>query len=421
MDPRPIEADAAALRGLVQLLEHSADGFVQFDASGRVGYLNAAARAEIGYAPQASLDGLNLVQVMTSAAWRVVQRDALPALHQAGHWQGELMLRTGGTHVQPFSASVVAHPAGATGAGGYSAQLRNLSAKQLAHQQIQRQADVLQAITEAIPATVVVVDGEGRYRFCNAAFERQAGRPREQILGHRAAEVLGADEVARRRPFMARAYAGEAVSFTLDYPSAYGTTWLELSCIPLKVAGVVDGFVGITQDVTERRREQDRLTHLAERDPLTGLLNRAGFEAAVEQRLRTPEAGTPALLYIDLDRFKPVNDTHGHAAGDRVLQQFARRLAAAVRSRDVVARLGGDEFAVLLSGMRDEAHALSVADKILAAAREPIETEYATLRISASIGLAFGLRPQAGWREMLARADGQLYVAKGAGRDRAAG
>ena len=125
----------------------------------------------------------------------------------------------------------------------------------------QAQSNVLRLVTEAIPATVVVVGADGRYRFVNGAFERYAGLPRERILGRTAVDVLGEHEVARRRPFMLRALHGETVTFTLDYVRPEGTTWLELSCIPLRLAGqAVDGFVGVAQDITSQRREQDRLT-----------------------------------------------------------------------------------------------------------------------------------------------------------------
>ncbi|HMX11353.1 MAG TPA: diguanylate cyclase [Burkholderiaceae bacterium] len=284
-------------------------------------------------------------------------------------------------------------------------------------QAVQRQTDILRLVTEAIPATVVVVGGDNRYHFVNSAFERYAGLPRDQILGRTAMDVLGEVEVARRRPWMKRALTGETVRFTLDYATPDGTQWLELTCIPLKMAGgEVDGFVGIGQDVTQQKLEQDRLTDLARRDPLTGLFNRLGFEQQIEYLVRQGRGGQLGLLYIDLDAFKPVNDTHGHAAGDRVLEQFAHRLKALVRPTDVVARLGGDEFAVLLVGLREAANAAVVAGKVVHAATAPFDTDVGPLHIGASVGAAFAVNPELGWRELIARADAQLYVAKAAGR-----
>ncbi|MFT3955715.1 MAG: sensor domain-containing diguanylate cyclase [Piscinibacter sp.] len=408
-----------ALAGLARLLECSADGLVQADHGGMISYLNAAARSQLGLPGDAAGGPLHWHELLDPQAGRRACRSIPAALRRDGRWEGELRLRGAGGHSVPFQILAVAHHDDGASVTHYSALLRSVAGERQAHQQIQRQADILQAITEAIPATVVVVDGKGCYRFANRAFERYCGLGREQIIGRRAIDVLGPDEVARRRPFMARAYQGEAVEFVLDYPGDQGTQWLALSCIPLKVDGVVDGFVGISQDVTREHRERDRLVHLAERDPLTGLLNRGGFERSIENLMFGETPTSVALLYVDLDHFKPVNDTHGHLAGDRLLQMFAQRLLKAVRTSDVVARLGGDEFAVLLPGVPDHGQAVLVADKVLAAARQPFVLDDCTLNVTASVGVALGLQPQAGWRELLGRADTMLYRAKADGRGRA--
>jgi diguanylate cyclase (GGDEF)-like protein len=151
---------------------------------------------------------------------------------------------------------------------------------------------------------------------------------------------------------------------------------------------------------------------------LTSLLNRAGFETRVDHKLRSGERHELALLYIDLDHFKPVNDQLGHLAGDRLLQMFARRLGEAVRSSDVVARLGGDEFVILLSGVNNLATAEAVADKVLAAASLAFDIEGRSVRVSASIGVALMAQADVGLRDLLSRADGLLYRAKAAGRGR---
>jgi len=282
---------------------------------------------------------------------------------------------------------------------------------------LRRQTDILRMVTEAIPATVVVVGSDNCYHFVNSAFERYAGLPREQIIGRTAMEVLGELEVARRRPWMRRAIAGETVSFVLDYPGPDGLQYLQMTCIPLKLeGGQIDGFVGISQDVTAHRREQARLADQARQDALTGLLNRLGFEQQIERHVAQGDGDRLGVLYIDLDHFKPINDTHGHAVGDQVLAGFAQRLRAVVRSSDAVARLGGDEFAVLLQNLNEPANAARVAAKVVEAASAPFETEVGPVRIGASVGSAFGVNAALGWRELVGRADAQLYLAKAGGR-----
>ena len=288
--------------------------------------------------------------------------------------------------------------------------------------ELQRRGSILGTVTETIPAIVSAVDRELRYRFVNGAFERWYGRPRAEVLGRGAHEVMPAADVARSKPWADRALAGETVHFERDYPAREGAPHLAVSYVPIRLAdGTVDGFVGIAQDITQHRREQLRLLDLAQRDPLTGLLNRAGFEAEMAARMQSGQSRSLALLYVDLDHFKPVNDQHGHAVGDQLLQLVAQRLVSLVRPSDAVARLGGDEFALLLSGVRELAAAQAVADKIVEAAHTPYMVGPLELRIHASIGVAYTVDPAGGAKDLLARADAMLYRAKQAGRGRQVG
>lgn len=127
-----------------------------------------------------------------------------------------------------------------------------------------------------------------------------------------------------------------------------------------------------------------------------------------------------ALLYIDLDHFKPVNDRHGHATGDRLLRQFADRIGELVRPSDAVARLGGDEFTIALRGVRQLSHAQTVADKVIIAAKQPFEVGALRLQIGASVGVAHRVDPAGDWHALLARADTALLRAKAEGRGRQA-
>ncbi|SFR77073.1 GGDEF and EAL domain-containing protein [Sphingomonas jatrophae] len=171
--------------------------------------------------------------------------------------------------------------------------------------------------------------------------------------------------------------------------------------------------LGIIFDVTEERQREERLSRQASTDPLTGVLNRRGFDTALSPALR--EAGAPpALLLVDLDRFKPINDTYGHDMGDRVLREVVRRLRQSVRSRDIVARLGGDEFAVLLPRI-DIASAEQAAQRIVTTLAEPIELGSVVVHTGASVGVAIA-EPQDDAPSILRRADEALYAVKRSGR-----
>lgn len=164
----------------------------------------------------------------------------------------------------------------------------------------------------------------------------------------------------------------------------------------------------------ERKRDQARLQYLADHDALTGLANRKHFHERLEAQLR--HAGRDgdrfALLYLDLDGFKQVNDRYGHDAGDRLLREAARRLRGCVRASDLVARLGGDEFVAMLPGVVDAGHAAAVADAVRAALQQPFVLDAETIWVGASIGIV--LHPQHGDRRepLLRRADRAMYDAK---------
>jgi diguanylate cyclase (GGDEF)-like protein len=176
-----------------------------------------------------------------------------------------------------------------------------------------------------------------------------------------------------------------------------------------------------SRDVTDRVAQQEQLERLAFHDALTGLPNRALFADRVAHALRkrTTRTAPPAVLFMDLDGFKAVNDSAGHAVGDALLIHAARRIQASVRAEDTVARLGGDEFAALLEGEagRHPSRAEDVAERILAALTQPYEIAGKKALVSASIGMTLAL-PGVTPDELLRQADEAMYEAKRAGKGR---
>jgi diguanylate cyclase (GGDEF)-like protein len=211
--------------------------------------------------------------------------------------------------------------------------------------------------------------------------------------------------------------AGEEVSFELVHGAPGEQHHTRLTYVPLHLGtGALDGFVTVTQDITRQKQEEVRLKALAQQDALTGLFNRAGFEEALQGMQDTGQS--LAVLYIDLDFFKPVNDTYGHPVGDEVLRSFGERLTHLVRPTDYVARLGGDEFAIALTGLPDGEHAALLAEKVLAAAMHPFEIGQWVVHVAASVGVAYCKAGQVDWREVVARSDQKLLQVKASGRGR---
>ncbi len=197
---------------------------------------------------------------------------------------------------------------------------------------------------------------------------------------------------------------------------------LERYSLPQRIGGRVVGRVWSFRDVTDRRRADERLQHLADHDPLTDLLNRRRFEEELTRELaRKARYGSGgALLLLDLDNFKGVNDTHGHLWGDEVLRGTARLLSSRLRSTDVLARLGGDEFAVLLPEA-DEVRAVKLAEELLEVTRSHVfETEHGRLKMTTSLGVVALDALDGSGVEPMAAADTAMYRAKRDGRDRLA-
>jgi diguanylate cyclase (GGDEF)-like protein len=180
------------------------------------------------------------------------------------------------------------------------------------------------------------------------------------------------------------------------------------------------GWVTLIEDITERRRAEAEIVHLARHDVLTGLANRAEFNARLEEASRRLKrnGGNLAVMMIDLDRFKAVNDTLGHLAGDQLLSEVARRLQSTVRDTDVLARLGGDEFAIIQEGGADQREgAVALALRIIEAISVPFDLNGQQVEVGTSIGIA--LAPEDGVEpdELLRRADLALYSVKSSGRN----
>ncbi len=267
-------------------------------------------------------------------------------------------------------------------------------------------------------------DAEGRYLYASPASERLFGLSPDQLVGRWASEVgiggLGDDRaVAAELATRYAQSAGEAVTTEFHVTRPDGAErWVETALRVVDRAGASE-LVAVTRDVTARKRAEAELAHQALHDTLTGLPNRALFQDRLEQALRRArrrERGV-AVLFVDLDRFKLINDSFGHAAGDRLLCDVAARLRAELRPEDTIARFGGDELTILCEDVAGEAGVRSIANRIAALFDEPFLVEDSEAFLQASIGIA--LADETTEPENLIRdADAAMYRAKDAGRGR---
>ena len=259
------------------------------------------------------------------------------------------------------------------------------------------------------------VDADNRVTYISSRMTALLGKPASQLLGHSLASLLGGNaelgrKLLEKQPFNA---------LDMELQTARGTRWISIAGDPIiDTAGRFEGFRGVGSDITEMRQTQERLTHLANMDVLSGLPNRGRVRQLLGEALRTATAGNVpcAILFLDLDGFKPVNDTFGHPKGDAVLRAVAKRLVDEVGADGHVGRMGGDEFAIVVIDAQSRKKIEQMSDRIIQAIKEPYVIDQTEIRIGVSIGCAFGPIDGATVDDLILKADLALYEAKGAGR-----
>lgn len=299
---------------------------------------------------------------------------------------------------------------------------RDISEQRQAEKELRRASTVFEHSTAAI----LVTDQDGRIVQINPAFRRITGYADEEVLGQWPT-MLGADsEQTHRIDFVLRQIA-EAGSWEGEFnikrkDNAVQPCWVGITAVR-DAADTLVSYVCFFSDISERKANENRIHYLAYYDSLTQLPNRALFQDRLQSSLQQAarHGGSIALMFLDLDRFKPINDSLGHAAGDRMLRDVAVRLSLCVGDGDTVARMGGDEFTLLLQpeDSRDEAlsRAMHVAERILISLSEPFVLSGREFFVTASIGIA--LSPQDGedMNQLMKNADTAMYHAKERGKN----
>jgi diguanylate cyclase (GGDEF)-like protein/PAS domain S-box-containing protein len=278
----------------------------------------------------------------------------------------------------------------------------------------------MRALIDSSPDLITLTDASGHILYQSPAIARMLGYQQPAPRGTPIAHLLHPDDIPLMTDGLRRAREESGVVEPVECRWRYADgspRWLETVCNNLLDDPKIAGIVLNSRDVTERHRLSEQLRRRAFRDSLTGLANRAKFEERLEHVLAGEDAAL-AVLFIDMDNFKTVNDSLGHSAGDEVLGEIADRLQSCTRMGDTVARMGGDEFGVLLVGNDASIRAPRIAERILRELSAPLELRSRPIALSASIGIASGHQAQTA-QEILRDSDLALYAAKRAGKGQA--
>ncbi len=392
-----------------EILHCMGDMLFVIDPGGRIALANPAAAQALGYAQQ-EMVGLPVGDIVTDASPLVPEEK-----EGTGSVESRFMTKDGQTIPVLVSVSRLE-------ADGRHHQIiyaaRDITRQKAAERELRLAAKVMDTVSNAI----MVADAEANICLVNPAFCRITGYRPEEVLGKNP-RILQSGR--QNREFYAGMWQtiqdrglweGEIWNRRKDgeiYPE-----WLTITAMHDR-DGKVTHYVSTFQDITERKRVMRELEHLASHDQLTGLPNRKLFIDRLQHAMRLSRRVEKhaALLFIDIDGFKPINDAHGHDIGDALLQAIAARLRTSVRDSDTVARLGGDEFTVIMENVGDIGHVLPVADKILDALNAPFTIGDVDCRIGASIGISVYPDDSEELDDLIKKADTAMYLAKHGGRN----
>lgn len=399
------------------------DGVLATDVEGRVTFMNPLAEALTGWKTDEAQGRsvLEVFRIVNETSRQEVDCPVGRAIREGvvvGLANHTLLIARDGTE-RPIadSAAPIRHPDGRI--AGAVLVFRDQTEEHCTHDRLALAASVFENSLNG----VVIVDSEQRIIEVNPAFTRITGYSRAEALGQTPRLLSSGRQEAGFYAAMwseIRAtgqWRGEIWNRHKDgkiFPE-------ELSIVSVRDEnGAAIRHIGIFSDITQIKEQEVQLQHMAHYDPLTGLPNRAlladRMKVALAQAERSGEK--LAVCYLDLDAFKPVNDTWGHATGDRLLEEVAGRLRDAVRGGDTVARLGGDEFALLLANLADMEECEVALSRLLQSVARPIFIDGAALTITASIGVTLFPDDGSDADTLLRHADQALYAAKEAGRDR---
>ena len=411
--------EAKRAKELTRVLEASPDLVAILDPLGRaITWANDAITSHLNSKSNEQL--LNSLDSWSQAQYATV---ALPTVRSTGIWRGELRLSTSQNKILPISTLLVAHRNEENQIEAISMVARDLSELKAAEQRVEASEIRLAALVEHASDLVCVADDVGRVIYASPAVARVLNLSASELEGTPVFDLVHPDDREDLMGKMEEIVNTPGISPSLEARVAHadgGWRHMEVVTTNLLNNPAVSGIVINARDITERVEVAAQLEEKAFHDELTGLPNRSLLLERLADALHRASRHDRmvGVLFLDLDRFKVVNDSLGHSVGDELLSETARRLEQTIRPDDTVARLGGDEFVVVIGNMTRTTDALVAAERVRSAVAQPVTlgNESTVVTTSVGIAIAFGDESPA---ELLQDADTAMYRAKEGGRDRA--
>jgi diguanylate cyclase (GGDEF)-like protein/PAS domain S-box-containing protein len=406
------------------MVEQMADSYYETDLAGSLTFVNDAECKNLGYSRE-ELIGMNINRFIDEK-YLIELPPVIDAVINTGmpirsHELG-IIRKDGTKSFHETSISLIRgsgeNPIGLRGIA------RDVTERKIMEEKIRQSEERYRTIIEEMEEWYFESDHSGNILFCNDIFAKGMGYPREVLIGRNFRDFDKPENTDIIYKAFHQIYeTGEPiinVFHEFNRSNGSSTAFVEFSIFPKRsLDGKILGFRGVGHDITERKRAEERIHYLATHDTLTNLPNRLMFNQLLNHAIETARRHKRqlAVLFLDLDRFKIVNDTLGHEAGDQLLQKIATRLRKKLRAVDIIARLGGDEFVILIEEISNPGQVTTVARTVLSTVMKPVTIMDQECRVTASIGISIYPKDGADEQSLMKNADIAMYFAKEEGKN----
>ena len=405
------------------ILDEMEDGYFELDLAGNFTFANDADCRLLGY-PREELIGANFRGQIAKEEFDTVYK-AFSNIYITGKPQRGISYKAIRKDGTTGFAEVAGFPLrnqkgeiiGFRGVG------RDITKRRQLEEALRQSEERYRTIIEAMEEWYFETDLKGNITYFNDIFANVVGHSQKDLTGLSFQSFVKKEEAdSVSRLFNHVFKTGKATkNFPYEFIGTDGTvTSAEFSIFPkMDKEGEVCGFRGVAHDITERKQAEEKIQYMATHDALTGLPNRLMFSQMLNRAIQSAKRNQRqfAILFIDLDRFKTINDTLGHEAGDQLLQEIGARLKQTLRAADLAARLGGDEFTILIEEVSDVNHAATVAHKIITSIIKPLTLMGQECRVTASIGISIYPKDAEDEQSLMKNADLAMYLAKEEGKN----